>query len=86
MPVEEGSAGMRGTAQETTDRDDAARKTDGDESMQTAKPVVETPRCRQCGGAIGRSDVMINHSPSDPLVVSECANCGAIVSIGGHAW
>lgn len=42
--------------------------------------------CERCGGPIGPDDLVTNQSQSDALVVSECARCGAIVSIGGHPW
>jgi len=50
--------------------------------MIEIRPAV----CKQCGGPTGGTDVVVKHSPSDPLVVSECARCGAIISIGAHQW
>ncbi|WP_276272175.1 hypothetical protein [Haloarcula litorea] len=42
--------------------------------------------CRRCGAPVGPEDVVVRHAESDPLVVSECGRCGAIVTIGGHPW
>ena len=48
--------------------------------MIDTRPVL----CRRCGGPTDVTDVVVRHPPSDPLVVSECAGCGAIVGVGAH--
>lgn len=42
--------------------------------------------CKRCGGPTGLADVVVQHSRFDPLVVAECAACGAIADIGPHQW
>jgi len=48
--------------------------------------LLEEDVCRRCGERTGPEDVVVRHSAGDPLVVSECPGCGAVVRIGGHAW
>lgn len=50
--------------------------------METEHSAV----CKRCNGPIGPGNDVTRQSPSDPLVVSECSGCGAIVGIGGHQW
>ncbi|WP_440991977.1 hypothetical protein [Haloarchaeobius baliensis] len=50
--------------------------------MSDARTVV----CRRCNGPIGPADVVVRHSADDPLQVTECANCGAVVRVGSHRW
>jgi len=50
--------------------------------MMDDNPTV----CRRCGGPTGIEDLLVYHSPSDSLQVTECGQCGAVVRIGGHQW
>ncbi|MFC7134269.1 MULTISPECIES: hypothetical protein [Salinibaculum] len=42
--------------------------------------------CRRCGERAETGGQPPGRPQSDPLVVSECPNCGALLSIGGHPW
>jgi ribosomal protein L40E len=51
-----------------------------------AKATSAENRCRRCGESTGSTAVVVNHASSDPLQVTECRRCGAILDIGGHRW
>jgi RNase P subunit RPR2 len=52
----------------------------------TTKNDASRPICKHCNAAVGGDDVVVRHSLDDPLQVSECANCGSVVSVTGHRW
>ncbi|WP_177232537.1 hypothetical protein [Halogeometricum rufum] len=51
-----------------------------------AKTTSAGDRCRRCGEPSGPTAVVVNHARSDPLQVTECRRCGAILDIAGHRW
>ncbi|WP_416838675.1 hypothetical protein [Haloferax sp. DFSO52] len=48
--------------------------------------TVQTSVCKRCGEPTGPRELVVRNSLADPLQVSECGHCGAIVDIGGHLW
>ncbi len=42
--------------------------------------------CKRCTDSSDPVDVLVSNASSDPLQVSECVRCGAILDIGGHQW
>ena len=40
----------------------------------------------RCGTPTATDRLVVVNSVDDPLQVSECAGCGAVVRIAGHGW
>jgi RNase P subunit RPR2 len=53
---------------------------------ESIKVSSEQGVCHRCGAVQGSTPTQTGQAASDPLVVSECSSCGAIVGIGGHQW
>ncbi|MFD1567823.1 hypothetical protein [Halolamina litorea] len=47
--------------------------------------TTDVPTCNRCGARDATVDRQLTHA-TDPLQVTECRRCGAILSIGGHEW
>ncbi|QOS11116.1 small CPxCG-related zinc finger protein [Haloferax gibbonsii] len=45
--------------------------------------TAKRPVCKRCGSPVGPGGVVVRHAGTDPLQVSECGRCGAIIDIGG---
>lgn len=50
--------------------------------MSDARAVV----CKQCNAPVAPEEGIVNHSADDPLQVTECGSCGAVLSVGSHRW